>query len=56
LGDYPGPFLRSMELRNYEPAGSLKTKVTAPLPSDIQKLLGWPKQDSYPPGAYPLRP
>ncbi len=42
--------LRSPELKRFElvrPSG-----VSGPLPADIQQLLGWPKQETYAPGAY----
>ena len=49
-----GDVLRSPELQNYELIRSLPANV--PLPADIPQLLGWPKQDAYAPGAYPIRP
>ncbi len=47
----PGAVLRSPELQNYEPIGALPVK--APLAADVQKILGWPAQNSYAPGAFP---
>ena len=52
-GDLTGA-LRSPELQHYEPIRRLP--VNAPLPAEIQQLLGWPKQDTYAPGAYPVQP
>lgn len=46
----PGSVLRSPELKNYAPSRALPVK--APLPADLAALLGWPKQESYAPGAY----
>jgi hypothetical protein len=46
----PGTLLQSPELKNYQPARALPLK--APLPAEVAALLGWPKQDSYTPGAY----
>ncbi len=49
----PAGVLRSPELKNYEPFRELP--VNAPLPADIQKLLGWPARENYAPGAFPLQ-
>jgi hypothetical protein len=46
----PGAVLKSPELKNYRPVGVLP--VQSPLPADIVKLLGWPQQATYAPGAY----
>lgn len=46
--------LRSPELQRYEPIRRLP--VDAPLPPDILQLLGWPRQETYAPGAYPVGP
>lgn len=46
----PGAVLRSPELKNYALLRALPVK--APLPADIAALLGWPKQETYTPGAY----
>ncbi len=45
-----GGVLRSPELQYYELIRRLS--VVAPLPDDIRKLLGWPQQDAYAPGAF----
>jgi hypothetical protein len=55
LNEYYGSVFKSTELKNYQPATSFKRPGVAPLPAEIQKLLGWPKQDSYAPGAYPAK-
>lgn len=46
----PGGLLRSPELKNYALIRALP--VRAPLPADIAALLGWPRQETYTPGAY----
>ncbi len=46
----PGAVLRSPDLKNF--ALSRALPVSAPLPADIAALLGWPKQETYAPGAY----
>ncbi len=46
----PGAVLRSPELKNYTLSRSLP--VRAPLPAGIAALLGWPRQETYTPGAY----
>lgn len=56
LPDYYGSVFKSLELKNYELNTNFKRSGLAPLPAEIQKLLGWSKQDSYAPGAYQTRP
>ena len=46
----PGAVLRSPELKNFQPIRSLP--VPAELPTDVVRLLGWPQQATYVPGAY----
>ena len=54
--DY-GSVFKSRELQNYELVRSFpEAAAEGSLPANIQKLLGWPKQESPAPGAYPLRP
>lgn len=48
----PGEVLQSPELRNLAPSRPLP--VSAPLPGEVAKLLGWPRQDGYQPGAYQM--
>jgi len=55
LPNYYGSAFKSPDLKNYELARSFTRSGTAPLPAEIQQLLGWPKQDSCAPGAYQLR-
>jgi parallel beta-helix repeat protein len=56
LPDYYGSVFKSVELKNYELNTSFKRPGTSPLPAEVQTLLGWPKQDSYAPGAYQAHP
>ena len=46
----PGAVFQSMELKNYRPIHAFSAQ--SPLPADIAKLLGWPQQATYIPGAY----
>lgn len=46
----PGAVLQGPDLRRYTPIRALP--VSAPLPAQVADLLGWPKQDTYAPGAY----
>jgi parallel beta-helix repeat protein len=46
----PNAVVQSPELRNYAPVRALP--VRAPLPPEVAKLLGWPAQEAYVPGAY----
>jgi parallel beta-helix repeat protein len=46
----PGSVLQSPDLKNY--ALTRAVPVKAAPPAEIISLLGWPKQDSYAPGAY----
>ncbi len=51
---YDGPLFKSPELGNYELLKSFPGSSTATIPPiEIQKLLGWSKQDVSFPGAYP---
>jgi parallel beta-helix repeat protein len=57
LPDYYGSVFKSPELQNYELTRSFpKAAAEDSLPAQIQQLLGWPKQDSYAPGAYQEHP
>lgn len=46
----PGAVVRSVELKNF--ALTRPSPIQAPLPAEIARLLGWPKQNSSIPGAY----
>ena len=46
----PDEILQSPELKNYQPIRALPVQTS--LPADIVKLLGWPQQTTYAPGAY----
>jgi len=46
----PGAVVQSPELKNYRPIRALA--VQSHLPAEIAKLLGWPEQTAYVPGAY----
>jgi len=52
LRDYYGSVFDSPEMKNYAPNTVFKRAAGVPLPAEIQKLLGWPKQATYQPGAY----
>ncbi len=49
----PGAVVQSPDLKHYVPIRPLP--VQAPLPAGIAALLGWPKQDTYTPGAYQVK-
>jgi parallel beta-helix repeat protein len=49
----PNVVLQSPVLKRYAPILALPVK--APLPAEVAALLGWPKQDSYTPGAYQVK-
>ena len=49
----PGAVLQSPALQRYAPTRALEVK--APLPVEVATLLGWPKQDGYGVGAYPVK-
>ena len=51
-----GPVFTSSELANYELIPGFAGANAAPLPSDIQQLLGWSGQTAPAPGAYPSKP
>ncbi len=46
----PGAVIQSPELKNFHLVRSLP--VQSPLPADVAKVLGWPEQATYTPGAY----
>jgi hypothetical protein len=46
----PEAVLQSPGLKRYAPVRPLPVK--SPLPAEVAALLGWPKQDTYVPGAY----
>ena len=50
----PSAVLQSLNLKNYRLIRALP--VQAPLPADIARLLGWPEQPTYAPGAYQPAP
>jgi len=50
----PGSVFRSPELGNYELISNLPSGPGL-LDADIRQLLGWPVQQAYSPGAYPLK-
>lgn len=53
LNGVAGPVVRSIELRHYEPVMSLPMSVPADaLPTEVTRLLSWPKRNTYQPGAY----
>jgi hypothetical protein len=57
LDHYYGAVFQGSELNRYElvpPLGG--TGPAAPLPPEVQTLLGWPAREAATPGAYPLRP
>ncbi len=57
FSNYNGPLFKSAELGNYELLKSFPgSKKASPLPNEISKLLGWEKQESRFPGAFPLCP
>jgi hypothetical protein len=56
FADYFGSVFKSPDLQNYELIRAFTQPVAAPLPAEIQQALGWQKQDSLTPGAYPFRP
>jgi len=52
-----GSLFKSPELGRYEPIRKVEGPVsTVPMPEEVRQLLGWPKQDTFAPGAYPVRP
>ena len=50
----PGAVVQSLDLKRYQPLHALP--VQALLPADIARLLGWPVQPTYAPGAYQPTP
>jgi hypothetical protein len=55
--NYDGPLFKSATLSNYELLEAFPgSKKASPLPNEISKLLGWEKQESHFPGAFPLCP
>ena len=55
--NYDGPLFKSATLSNYELLEAFPgSKNASPLPTEISKRLGWEKQESYIPGAFPLCP
>jgi hypothetical protein len=55
--NYNGPLFRSAFLSNYELLEAFPgSKKASHLPTEISKLLGWEKQESHFPGAFPLCP
>jgi parallel beta-helix repeat protein len=50
-GDY-GSVFKSVDLKNYQLNMSFNRPSASPVPAEVLKLLGWPKQTSYAPGAY----
>ena len=53
--NYDGPLFRCALLSNYELLEAFPgSKNASPLPEEITKLLGWEKQESRFPGAFPL--
>ncbi len=52
-----GALFQSPDLRRYELIQDLSLPASAaPLPDEVRGLLGWQKQDTLLPGAYPTRP
>ncbi|HEX2853388.1 MAG TPA: right-handed parallel beta-helix repeat-containing protein [Opitutaceae bacterium] len=49
----PDAVLENPAQKRYAPGRSLPVK--SPLPAEIAALLGWPRQDSYTPGAYQVK-
>jgi len=48
---------KSPDLSRYELIQDLSLpESAAPIPDEIRRLLGWPKQDTIVPGAYPIHP
>jgi hypothetical protein len=57
FASYDGPLFKSATLSNYELLEAFPgSKKASPLPNEISKLLGWEKQESHFPGAFPLCP
>lgn len=57
LPNYYGSIFKSPDLKNYELIQAFPELATQEtLPADVQKLLGWSKQDTGTPGAYPMLP
>jgi hypothetical protein len=55
--NYGGPLFKCATLSNYELLEVFPgSKKALPLPAEISKLLGWEKQESHFPGAFPLCP
>lgn len=55
--NYDGPLFQCAELDNYELLKAFpSSSVASVLPGDIQSLLGWTKQNTHVPGAFPLYP
>jgi hypothetical protein len=53
--NYDGPLFKSARLSNYELLEAFPgSKKASPLPKEISKLLGWEKQRTHFPGAFPL--
>jgi hypothetical protein len=50
---YYGSVLKGPEIKNYRLRAGLKVTTGLALPDEVRALLGWPKQQSYAPGAYP---
>jgi hypothetical protein len=57
FANYDGPLFKCALLSNYELLEAFPgSKKASPLPNEISKLLGWEKQKSRFPGAFPLCP
>ena len=57
FNNYDGPLFKCALLSNYELLAAFPgAKNASPLPNEISKLLGWEKQESRFPGAFPLCP
>ena len=57
FANYDGPLFKSAPLSNYELLEAFPgSKKASPLPNEISKLLGWEKQETHFPGAFPLCP
>ena len=55
FANYDGPLFRSAVLSNYELIDAFPgSEKASPLPDEISRLLGWEKQKSRFPGAFPL--
>jgi len=52
-----GDLFKSPALSRYELIQDISLPESAtPMPAEVRHLLGWPKQNTIPPGAYPTHP